>query len=485
MDRTLSHWGARLVLTLGLVALASAAGALALSGGRAPLRAAAPQAQHGGGPAAGAPLVCTTGYTYSIGTGSFVPGATDTGNHCDDCVSHITLPFPVSLYGQSYSDGYVSSNGNLQLSGNNTIFTSACLPVPNFNATFFLYQYDLRTDCTGCGVYTTVTGTAPNRLLYIEWRAGFFPPNRTSADFELRLNEDGSDFAYIYGHVDGDGTGAMIGVEQSASGGYTQYACNDPASVSDGLQLTWACGPPPATPTPTPNPQPPTPTSTPPPTTNTPTATLPMPPQPTPTAPCTAGYTYTISSGTLVSGTDDIGNHCYACVTTITLPFPVSLYGRDFTTANVDSRGFLQFATSGYNSILPYTCLPAAGLMYALLPLSTDLDTDDTQPDCKGCGVLTASSGSAPNRVFNIEWRAAYLHAPGIADFELRFYENSTRFDFIYDQVDDGGLSATVGVQQTYGGSYTQYQCNTGGISPGLRITWDLSGCSGSARNWP
>ena len=39
-------------------------------------------------------------YVTSTGTGAIVPGTTDTGNHCDDCATAITLPFPVTVYGR-------------------------------------------------------------------------------------------------------------------------------------------------------------------------------------------------------------------------------------------------------------------------------------------------------------------------------------------------------------------------------------------------
>ena len=42
---------------------------------------------------------CQTGYTTATGTGTITAGGTDIGNHCDDCTTDITLPFPVSVYG--------------------------------------------------------------------------------------------------------------------------------------------------------------------------------------------------------------------------------------------------------------------------------------------------------------------------------------------------------------------------------------------------
>src|SRR5262249_19315775 len=77
----------------------------------------------------------------------------------------------------------------------------------------------------------------------------------------------------------------------------------------------------------------PTPTATPTPT-STPTST----PTPTPTAgPCQ----YAITAGTdpIVRGTTDIGSHCDDCVTPVTLPFPVTLYGNTTNIVALDSNG--------------------------------------------------------------------------------------------------------------------------------------------------
>src|SRR6476469_6788271 len=45
---------------------------------------------------------CAT-YNTSTGTGTITPGDTDTGNHCDDCATAITFPFPVSVYAQTFT----------------------------------------------------------------------------------------------------------------------------------------------------------------------------------------------------------------------------------------------------------------------------------------------------------------------------------------------------------------------------------------------
>ena len=125
----------------------------------------------------GTPATCST-YNTTTGTGTITPGTTDTGNHCDDCPTAVALPFPVSVYGQTFNTANVGSNGSLDLIGTQAPFTHACQVLPNTLWTMAIlpYQDDLRTDnlsFTGCnvfpgatcGVFTSVTGTAPNRQL--------------------------------------------------------------------------------------------------------------------------------------------------------------------------------------------------------------------------------------------------------------------------------------------------------------------------------
>src|SRR5438876_1769511 len=203
--------------------------------------------------------VCTT-YTASTSTDTIVPGDTDTGNHCDDCTTSITFPFPVSLYGTSgYTSGFVSSNGNLQLTGNSSSLSTICpLPDPNLDAAILPYQDDLRTDAqpdcsvfaSGCGVFTSVSGTAPNRVFNIEWRTAYFGTSGT-ANFEVRLYEDNpSCFDVIYGSTVDNGSSEASGVQQSAAGpGATTFSCLTP-TLTNGLKVTYCCEG--ATPTPTP-----------------------------------------------------------------------------------------------------------------------------------------------------------------------------------------------------------------------------------------
>jgi choice-of-anchor B domain-containing protein len=227
-----------------------------------------------------------TGYQYAAATATIIPGVTDVGNHCDDCVTTVSLPFPVMLYDQSFSTSItVSSNGPLQFSSAISPFTNACLPNASHNNTIFGYWDDLLTDGAGQGIFTTVVGSAPNRTFVIEWRAGYFSGGGT-ANFEVLLHENSASFETIYGTVTQGNASATVGVQRDTGSRFTQYACDGSGGpITSGLRLNWTlapCGTP--TPTATGGTPAPTATNTAPAATNTATATA-APPTATDTPP--------------------------------------------------------------------------------------------------------------------------------------------------------------------------------------------------------
>ena len=239
--------------------------------------------------------------------GSIVPGTTDIGNHGDDTVVTIALPFPYTLYDQTFTSINLSSNGNAQFVTTDTAFSNLCLPWATHNYTIFPYWDDLYLVNSPSGIFTSISGTAPARIFNIEWRAQYFPGSGT-ANLELRLYEGQSRFDVIYGQLDNGNTSATAGVQKDDTT-FDQYFCNGSGGAATGGQsyILQSCGSPTPTPTGTPSP--------------TPTATA------TPTATCQAGYTTSTGTGTITAGGTDIGNHCDDCTTDITLPFPVSVYG--------------------------------------------------------------------------------------------------------------------------------------------------------------
>ena len=180
-------------------------------------------------------------YTISSSTGAvIVAGTADTGNHCDDCGTAITLPFPYTLYGQSYTNAIVSSNGNLEFGSANSSFVNACLPQSSFGPTIFAHWDDLYTSDSGSGqgIFTSMSGSAPNRVFNVEWRARFCcSGGAPDLNFEIRLYEGQQRFDIIYGNVNGNGNGATVGV-QAGTNAFTSFECNA-GGLTNGLQVTF------------------------------------------------------------------------------------------------------------------------------------------------------------------------------------------------------------------------------------------------------
>ncbi|HEX8220163.1 MAG TPA: S-layer homology domain-containing protein [Chloroflexia bacterium] len=196
-------------------------------------------------------VVSCSNYTYTTTlTGTLVPGTTDTGNHCDDCSVPITLPFPVNLYDGTFTNATLSSNGNMQFVTTDFAFGNACLPVPIFEYGVVAYWDDIITDCEDCGIFTSVSGTAPNRILNVEWRAEVLGEANTEANFEIRLYEGQTRFDLVYGNVVQAGNGATIGVQRDI-GAATQFSCNTVGILpNSSISFTLPpCGPGTATPT--------------------------------------------------------------------------------------------------------------------------------------------------------------------------------------------------------------------------------------------
>ncbi len=389
-------------------------------------------------------------YTVGQTQGRVSPGTIDIGNHCDNCTSSITLPFPVRLYDRTFTTANVSSNGTLQFTSNNLAEPGSCMPAANFTYTIFAYGDDLST--TRGGIYTSTEGSAPNRIFNVEWRAAeqSFGCENCFANFEVRLYEGQGRFDLVYNQADAAGRSALVGVQKD-SASYTQYSCNQ-GRIFPGQQLVFI-----------------------------------LPPCITPTVtPCVISYRIGQSVGsTIVPGTTDIGNHCDNCGTNVQLPFPFTLYDQNFNAVYATSNGVLQFNSD--SDIEENGCLPDNEFSYSIMPYWDDLRTDITTT--LGSGILTSVTGQRPNRTFNIEWRACRYYqgatCTGHANFEVRLYEQSSRFEIIYGSVPNGGDRAAVGVQRDPNNGYTQFSCNQNVLTPRLKLDFTLVQCGVSGVSPP
>ncbi|MGQ0739750.1 MAG: proprotein convertase P-domain-containing protein [Bacteroidota bacterium] len=185
-------------------------------------------------------------------------------------------------------------------------------------------------------------------------------------------------------------------------------------------------------------------------------------------------YSFTTSGGNaIVPGAALVaGSQADDVVINVPLPFSYTVYGTSYASVGVSTNGNLQFTTA--NSTFTNTCpLPTTtNLGRVFMPFWEDcifnrnLATD---------GIFTSTSGVAPNRIFNIEWRGQLFSTVGsTVNFEARLFEGQQRVDFIYATNTGNGVGASIGVQREVAPTtfFTQFSCNTASLSSGLRISF-------------
>jgi hypothetical protein len=184
----------------------------------------------------------------------------------------------------------------------------------------------------------------------------------------------------------------------------------------------------------------------------------------------------------MIPATNDVGNECDDCTTAINLPFSVPVYGTPFTSASVGSNGTLQFVANQTKPFYFAGCLPidpsqGGPFEYTLFADYEDLMTVPTGTNlCPGCGIYTATVGTAPNRQFVIRWNTTYFRQNGENNFEVVLTEGSGAISVIYGANSNAGADAASGIQRDLN-SYVQYHCFTPSLVPGRQVIYTPSGC--------
>ena len=192
-------------------------------------------------------------YNFTSGTGTIPAGGTFIPlSDDDDFVVDVPLPsgWTSTVYGTPVTSLRASTNGNMTVNGPGvTTFTNTALPGTTFGGTPTLFPYwdDLDmdvADVTGGGIFVNTVGTAPNRQLFVEWRAQHFSETVNgpiTTNFAILLTEGSDIVRYIYNstgiNAQLNGGSATVGIQAAATGTrFTQFSFNTP-SLSAGLQL--------------------------------------------------------------------------------------------------------------------------------------------------------------------------------------------------------------------------------------------------------
>lgn len=221
------------------------------SGPSRPARAAAAVPLTGGPDAFGYNWDRTVAFEWIDATdGTSVPWRT---------VGPYPIGFGFDFYGASYSQFYLST-GFIQFGvGDSLQPYNQCIPsqgMPNSFAAPFWDAVGSWED-TDVVFYKTL-GTAPNRMLVVEWYEAEHAPDSAPMTWEIILYEGYSDIRFQYLSMTanswGNGRGATIGIENQSGEGGLQVSCNQ-AWLQDGsaVLITYprAAATPTRTPTPT------------------------------------------------------------------------------------------------------------------------------------------------------------------------------------------------------------------------------------------
>lgn len=171
------------------------------------------------------------GYACGGAGGDFVPGTQRvTPPSADDATAPISIPFRVPLYGKSYKDGWVSTNGVLGFGTATSNRSNVTLPsTATPNLALYPFWDDLYVEADS-GIWTTVTGSAPRRTFVVEWRnVALYTDRSQRLTFSAAISEDGS-VTYRYKEI--DGTGGQTGT------GAFEYSFNTSA-VADGTAIAF------------------------------------------------------------------------------------------------------------------------------------------------------------------------------------------------------------------------------------------------------
>ncbi|MFI6503110.1 S8 family serine peptidase [Nonomuraea typhae] len=176
------------------------------------------------------------GYTCVSAAQPYVGGTEKLTLTGDDEAQQVTLPFRFPFYGAAQTKAWVTTNGYASFAAAAvTTGANGTLPTTGTpNNAVYAYFDDLIVD-DAAGVYTGVTGTAPNRTFVIEWRnVTFYNDTALRISVAMLLGENGS-VSYRYKDVEGareQGNSATIGVENTAGADALLYSFNLPTVAS-------------------------------------------------------------------------------------------------------------------------------------------------------------------------------------------------------------------------------------------------------------
>ncbi|KAI6857868.1 hypothetical protein KC323_g7196 [Hortaea werneckii] len=170
----------------------------------------------------------------------------------------------------------------------------------------------------------------------------------------------------------------------------------------------------------------------------------------------------------------------------VSLPFPITLYGRSSSNVRVSTNGVVGLTALNYeyvNTALPYYGYPNCETQ------QVDNGAGGTMSNCfleTGAlalwdGIYYEVTGTEPSRQVTFEFYLSHIaDATQYYHYLIQFWEARPNIvSFQYLNVSDSGCSATVGVESQEAGLFQQYSNSQPTVYPGLQLTFD-TGASNS-----
>ncbi|PKN23399.1 MAG: hypothetical protein CVU65_14105 [Deltaproteobacteria bacterium HGW-Deltaproteobacteria-22] len=170
------------------------------------------------------------GYTRTNFTGTYsqISGGTSLTTDSDDATFSITLPFTFYYWGQAYTTAYACSNGWLHFGtnpGTSEYSNGSSFPDSGDPAnTLYPFWDDLDIDYWDCwssaGLRWETQGTAPNRVVIVQWRDFCaYLCTTCRGNMQIRLYETSNVIEFLYNRSSWSGSySASIGIEEDSRG---------------------------------------------------------------------------------------------------------------------------------------------------------------------------------------------------------------------------------------------------------------------------
>ncbi|MGW8884239.1 S8 family serine peptidase [Streptomyces sp. NPDC055749] len=174
---------------------------------------------------------------------SWVNGSTKVALSGDEDAEAITLPFPVKLYGVSYTSATVNTNGLINfLEPRVGDYTNTAMPDPAKPNGIVAPLWDDLTLDKKSSVQTATTGNNGNRQFAVVWNNVLFADGSSNrATFEAVFDEATGAITFQYLSVPGNGGKATVGIENQIGTDALQYSFNQPV-LTNGSAIRIAQG---------------------------------------------------------------------------------------------------------------------------------------------------------------------------------------------------------------------------------------------------